>query len=141
MGLSAIVFHHLSLTAKHEKQIGDGIKMKTIFVFLLAMVMSISGFWLNTGNSHANAKVGKRIQNTAHRAKDFSKVKILHGDEESTPCEGAMLQCISARYPSIVENPEAIMQIIAECCRENEEICLSEPEVCESLSSFSFPLI
>merc|ERR1712189_384 len=121
------VFHRLSLREKHEKQISVGIRMKTTFVFLLAMVMSISGSRI--GNSHANAKFGKRIENPAHIAKDFFRAKHLQGDEPLTPCMGAIAQCVFEHKSSTAEEFEEFLSIYAECCRENEEICLSEPKV------------
>merc|ERR1712168_956857 len=107
---------------KNEKQIGDEIRMKTIFFFLLGMVMFISGSRI--GNIQEKAKVGKRFQNPAHMAKDIVRAKNLPGDEEFsklTICRLAILQCIA--HQGKVEEPGDLKKQLLECCRENEEIC------------------
>merc|ERR1711931_98862 len=115
---------------KHEKQISDGIKMKTTFVFLLAMVLSISGSEaglaglpreVSQGLRQANAKVGKRIENLAHIAKVFFRAKL------ETPCKRAVMQCTNSKHRPIVKDP---FDILAECCKENKKMCLSDPKLC-----------
>jgi len=56
-------------------------------------------------------------------AKDFFRAK-MPGDV--TPCKGAVMQCTSKHRP-IVKDP---FDILAECCRENKEICLRDPKLC-----------
>merc|ERR1712189_33690 len=114
--LFSVFFFHPFIAEKRKKQIGDGIKMKTILIFLLAMIVSISGkSWYPNDYSHENGKVEKRIQKPAHIAEDFFGAKDLHGKElpEGTPHEKALRKCSSA-----VANDEQWDEYV-EWCNEN----------------------
>merc|ERR1712189_24322 len=111
-----IIFLAPFIAEKRKKQIGDGIKMKTILIFLLAMIVTISGkSWYPKDYSHENGKVEKRIQKPAHIAEDFFGAKDLHGKElpEWTPYEKALRKCSSASA-----NDEQ-WDAYVEWCREN----------------------